>query len=72
MQPAGFEAAGDIDAEMVAVARGIIKQRTGAFDPSKYTDFVQNRLPALGFTVPYALSSVVLTACGPLVVALVR
>jgi hypothetical protein len=25
-------------------------QTNGGFDPSKYTDFVQNRLPALGFT----------------------
>jgi len=30
----------------------------------------ESSVPALGFTVPYALSSVLLTACGPVVVAL--
>jgi putative transport protein len=31
----------------------------------------ESSVPALGFTVPYALNNVLLTACGPLIVALV-
>jgi hypothetical protein len=35
---------GDRDAEMVAIAGAIIKQRTGTFDPSTYTDRYQEGL----------------------------
>jgi putative transport protein len=28
------------------------------------------KLPALGYTVPYALGNILLTACGPVVVAM--
>jgi len=38
---------GDLDAEMVAIARAIIKQRTGKFDPSTYRDRYQEALRAL-------------------------
>lgn len=38
-------------AEVVAFVKTLLPfQNNGAFDPAKYTDFVQNRLPALGFT----------------------
>jgi DNA end-binding protein Ku len=32
---------GDLDAEMVAIAGAIMKQRTGKFDPSQYRDRYQ-------------------------------
>jgi putative transport protein len=32
----------------------------------------QSRLPALGYTVPYALGNILLTAWGPVIVALLR
>jgi putative transport protein len=35
-------------------------------------DESQSAVPTLGFTVPYALSNVLLTAWGPVVVALVK
>jgi len=38
---------GDPDAEMVAIARAIIRQRTGKFDPSTYHDRHQEALRAL-------------------------
>ena len=38
---------GDLDAEMVAIARAIIRQRTGKFDPSTYRDRYQEGLRAL-------------------------
>jgi Ku protein len=48
VRPAQFGSAeGDIDAEMVAIARAIIRQRTGAFDPSAYRDRYQEALQAL-------------------------
>jgi putative transport protein len=31
-----------------------------------------SKVPALGYTVPYAVGSTLLTACGPLIVALVK
>ena len=34
-------------------------------------DEAESSVPSLGFTIPYALSNVLLTACGPLIVALV-
>jgi DNA end-binding protein Ku len=37
-------AEGDLDAEMVAIAGAIIKQRTGTFDPSAYRDRYQEAL----------------------------
>jgi hypothetical protein len=38
-------------AEVVAFVKTLLPfQNNGAFDPNKYRDFVQNRLPALGFT----------------------
>jgi DNA end-binding protein Ku len=40
-------AEGDLDAEMVAIAGAIIKQRTGKFDPSTYRDRYQEALQAL-------------------------
>ncbi len=40
-------AEGDLDAEMVAIAGAIIKQRTGKFDPSIYRDRYQEALQAL-------------------------
>jgi DNA end-binding protein Ku len=39
--------AGDLDAEMVAIARAIIGQRTGTFDPSTHRDRYQEALRAL-------------------------
>jgi DNA end-binding protein Ku len=38
---------GDFDAEMVAIAGAIIRQRTGTFDPSTYRDRYQEGLRAL-------------------------
>ena len=38
---------GDLDVEMVAIARAIIRQRTGTFDPSAYRDRYQEALRAL-------------------------
>jgi DNA end-binding protein Ku len=38
---------GDLDAEMVAIAGAIIKQRTGAFDPGTYRDRYQEALSEL-------------------------
>jgi DNA end-binding protein Ku len=38
---------GDLDAEMVAIARAIIRQRTGTFDPSIHRDRYQYALRAL-------------------------
>ena len=38
---------GDFDAEMVAIARAIIRQRTGTFDPSTHRDRYQEALRAL-------------------------
>jgi hypothetical protein len=40
-------AAGDLDADMVAIARAIIRQRTGTFDPSTHRDRYQEALRAL-------------------------
>src|SRR6202521_4747825 len=37
----------DLDAEMVAIAGAIIKQRTGTFDPSTYRDRYQEALREL-------------------------
>src|SRR6516225_450685 len=38
---------GELDAEMVAIARAIIRQRTGTFDPSIHRDRYQDALRAL-------------------------
>ena len=38
---------GDLDAEMVAIAGAIIRQRTGKFDPSMYRDRYQEALRTL-------------------------
>src|SRR5205807_7095666 len=38
---------GDLDAEMVAIAAAIIRQRTGQFDPSAYRDRYQEALQQL-------------------------
>ena len=40
-------AEGDLDAEMVAIARTIIGQRTGSFDPTTYRDRYQEALREL-------------------------
>ena len=40
-------AEGDLDAEMVAIAGAIIRQRTGNFDPSTYCDRYQEALQQL-------------------------
>jgi DNA end-binding protein Ku len=40
-------AEGDLDAEMVAIAGTIIRQRTGNFDPSSYRDRYQEALQQL-------------------------
>jgi putative transport protein len=32
----------------------------------------QSKLPALGYTVPYAVGNILLTAWGPVIVALMR
>ena len=48
VRPAQFgSAAGDLDADMVAIARAIIRQRTGTFDPSTHRDRYQEALRAL-------------------------
>ena len=38
---------GELDAEMVAIARAIIAQRTGSFDPTTYRDRYQEALREL-------------------------
>ena len=57
-------AEGDLDAEMVAIAGAIIRQRTGQFDPSAYRDRYQEALQQLievktkGLTIkPRAMST---------------
>jgi non-homologous end joining protein Ku len=40
-------AGGDLDAEMVAIARAIIRQRIGTFDPSTYRDRYREALREL-------------------------
>jgi DNA end-binding protein Ku len=45
--PQFSEADGDIDAEMLAIARTIIERRTGKFDPSKFQDRYQEALREL-------------------------
>ena len=56
-RPQFGSAEGDLDAEMVALARAIIGQRTGGFDPTTYRDRYQQALRDLieakmkGFTV---------------------
>jgi DNA end-binding protein Ku len=40
-------AAGEVDAEMVAIAKAILAQRSGAFDPSTYKDRYQEALREL-------------------------
>ena len=46
--PAPFGMAeGELDAEMVAIAKAIIAQRTGAFDPTTYRDRYQEALREL-------------------------
>jgi hypothetical protein len=57
-------AEGDLDAEMVAIAGSIIRQRTGHFDPSAYPDRSQEALQPLieakmkGLTIkPWAVST---------------
>src|SRR5262249_2824177 len=48
VRPAQFGSAeGDLDAEMVSIARAIIRQRTGKFDPSTYLDWYQVALREL-------------------------
>ncbi len=48
VRPAQFASAeGELDAEMVALAGTIIKQRTGAFDPNDYRDRYQEALREL-------------------------
>ena len=48
VRPAQFGSAeGDLNAEMVAIARALIRQRTGTFDPSAYRDRYQEALRAL-------------------------
>jgi DNA end-binding protein Ku len=48
VRPARFgSAVGDLDADMVAIAGTIIRQRTGAFDPSTHRDRYQEALGAL-------------------------
>jgi DNA end-binding protein Ku len=48
VRPAQFASAeGDLDAEMVAIACAIIRQRTGTFDPSTYRDRYQEALRGL-------------------------
>jgi DNA end-binding protein Ku len=41
--PKFTKADGAIDAEMLALARAIIAQRTGKFDPSKFRDAIRRR-----------------------------
>jgi DNA end-binding protein Ku len=40
-------AGGEVDAEMVTIAKAVIAQRTGAFDPSAYRDRYQEALREL-------------------------
>ena len=40
-------AEGELDAEMVAIAKAIIAQRTGSFDPTTYRDRYQEALQEL-------------------------
>jgi len=40
-------AEGEVDTEMVAIAKAIVTQRTGNFDPSTYTDRYQEALQEL-------------------------
>ena len=40
-------AAGEVDVEMVAIAKAILTQRSGAFDPSTYKDRYQEALREL-------------------------
>jgi DNA end-binding protein Ku len=48
VQPAQFGiAGGELDAEMVAIAKAIIAQRTGDFDPTTYQDRYQEALRVL-------------------------
>jgi DNA end-binding protein Ku len=48
VRPVQFlSAEGELDAEMVAIAGAIIKQRTGAFDPNEYRDRYQEALREL-------------------------
>jgi DNA end-binding protein Ku len=48
VRPAQFGSpAGDLDADMVAIASAIISQRTGTFDPSTHRDRYQEALRAL-------------------------
>ena len=48
VQSAQFGSAeGDLDVEMVAIARSIIRQRMGTFDPSTYRDRYQEALRGL-------------------------
>jgi len=48
VRPAQFGSAeGELDADMVAIARAIIRQRTGRFDPSTYRDRYQEALRGL-------------------------
>jgi len=48
VRPAQFGSVeGDLGAEMVAIARAIIRQRTGKFDPNAYRDRYQEALRAL-------------------------
>jgi len=48
VRPAQFgSAAGDLDADLVAIASAIIRQRTGTFDPSTHRDRYQEALRAL-------------------------
>jgi DNA end-binding protein Ku len=47
----------DLDAEMVAIAGAIIKQRTGTFDPSTYQDRYQEALRELIEAKPRAVST---------------
>ena len=43
----GNLAEGELDAEMVAIAKTIIAQRTGSFDPTTYRDRYQEALQEL-------------------------
>jgi DNA end-binding protein Ku len=47
VRAAQFGDEGQLDAEMVAIARAIIRQRTGTFDPSTHRDRYQEALRAL-------------------------
>ena len=47
VRPAQFDAAGEVDEEMAAVAEMIIKRRTGSFDPALFRDRYQDALREL-------------------------